>query len=156
MRIVPTKDGGLRINPETPEDWHILRAVILDANGCETDLASRLGGLVTDETIAEDWRDIIVPDLRESFADDLHYISAAIEAAAAFEESDEKTIWITREDAFTWYSALNQARLAMEEKYKFGPEPEYDAPGLTELRREAILRYDFYTALQGFILEHSL
>lgn len=156
MKIGPTIEGGLRIDPQTPEDWHILRAISLDANGSETDLASRLGNLVTDEKIAEDWQEIVVPDLRETFADDLHYIYAAIEAAAAFQDGEENPIWITREDAFTWYSALNQARLSLEEKYKFGADPESDAANLSPVRHEALLRNHFYSALQSFILQHAL
>jgi hypothetical protein len=156
MKIAPTLEGGLRIDPETAEDWHILRAIILDANGHETDLASRLGGLVTDERIAEDWQDFVVPDLRESFTDDLHRIYAAIEAAAAFPKDGETPIWITREDALTWYSALNQARLALEEKYRFGQDPESDPANLSTVRHEALLRSHFYCALQSFILSHSL
>jgi hypothetical protein len=156
MKVSPTPEGGLRIDPATQEDWHVLRAIILDANSHETDLASRLGGLVTDERIAEDWQDIVVPDLRESFTDDLHRIYAAIEAAAAFPKDGETPIWITRDDAFTWYSALNQARLALEEKYHFGQDPESDAANLSPIRHEALLRSQFYCALQGFILSHSL
>ncbi len=156
MKILPTIEGGLRIDPEKPEDWHILRAIMLDASGHETDLATRLGNLIIDEKIAEDWQDIVVPDLRESFADDLHHIYAAIEAASAFQDSGESPVWITREDAFTWYSGLNQARLALEEKYHFGPDPESDTANLTPLRHEALLRSQFYCALQSFILQHAL
>lgn len=156
MNIAPTMEGGLRIVPETPEDWHILRSIILDANGHEIDLASRLGGLITEEKVAEDWQDIIVPDLRESFSDDLHQIYAAIEAAAAFSHGEESPIWITRADAFSWYSALNQARLAIEERYRFGDDPESDPGNLAPLRKEALLRSHFYCALQSFILKYGL
>lgn len=156
MRVAPTIEGGLRIDPETQEDWHVLRAIILDANGVENDLASRLGGLITDDRLAEDWEENVVPDLRESFADDLNHIYAAIETAAAFPVNEESPIWITRDDAFTWYSALNQARLALEEKYKFGPAPEDDPTNLTPLRHEALVRSHFYCALQSFIIKHSL
>lgn len=156
MKIAPTIEGGLRIDPETPEDWHVLRAIAQDANGRETDLASRLGNLITDEKIAEDWQDIIVPDLRESFQDDLHHIYAAIEAAAAFSDGAESPIWITRDDAFAWYGALNQARLSIEETYKFGPDPESDPANLNPIRHESLLRSQFYCALQSFILRHSL
>ena len=156
MKVAPTLEGGLRIDPETPGDWHILRAILLDANGHETDLATRLGGMVTDERIAEDWRDYVVPDLRESFADDLNQIQAAIETAAAFPKNGESPIWITREDAFSWYSALNQARLALEEKYGFGPDPESDSANLSPIRHEALLRSQFYCALQSFLLRHAL
>lgn len=156
MKIAPTIEGSLRIDPETEEDWHILRAIALDANGSDTDLADRLGGLVTDEKIAEDWQEIVVPDLRESFADDLHHIYAAIEAAAAFQDAGESPIWITREDAFNWYSGLNQARLSLEERYSFGSDPESDPANLVPIRQEALLRNHFYSALQSFILQHSL
>ncbi|MDP4626498.1 MAG: hypothetical protein NWT08_15335 [Akkermansiaceae bacterium] len=156
MKIAPTIEGGLRIDPETDEDWYILRAIVLDANNCETDLASRLGDLVTDEKLAEDWQDIVVPDLRESFSDALHYIQGSLEAASAFPKDGEHPIWITREDAFTWYSALNQARLALEERFHFGPDPASDAANLTPLRHEALLRSHFYSALQSFILDHAL
>jgi hypothetical protein len=156
MKVAPTLEGGLRIDPETAEDWHILRAILLDANGNETDLATRLGGMVTDERIAEDWRDFVVPDLRESFADDLNQIQAAIETAAAFPKDGESPIWITREDAFSWYSALNQARLGLEEKYGFGSDPESDPSNLQPVWHEAMLRSQFYCALQSFLLRHAL
>ncbi len=156
MRIAPTLEGGLRIDPETAEDWHILRAIVLDANGHETDLATRLGAMVTDERVAEDWQDFVVPDLRESFTDDLNQIQAVIETAAAFPKDGESPIWITREDAFSWYSALNQARLALEERYGFGSDPESDAANLSLIRHEALLRSQFYCALQSFILRYAL
>ena len=156
MKVAPTLEGGLRIDPETAEDWHVLRAILIDANSHDTDLATRLGGMVTDERIAEDWRDFVVPDLRESFADDLNQIQAAIETAAAFPKDGASPIWITRDDAFSWYSALNQARLALEETYGFGPDPESDPSNLQPVRHEALLRSQFYCALQSFLLQHAL
>ena len=156
MNIAPTIEGGLRIHPETAEDWHILRAIIQDANSYGIDLASRLGNLITDESIAQDWQEIIVPDLRESFSDDLHSVYAAIEAASAFPGHDESPIWITREDSPVWYGALNQARLSLEERYKFGPNSDIESEDLTPLRREALIRSHFYCALQSFILQHAM
>jgi hypothetical protein len=156
MKIAPTLEGGLRIDPETPGDWHILRSILLDANGHEIDLATRLGGMVKDGRIAKDWQDFVVPDLRESFTDDLNQIQAAIETAAAFPNGGESPIWITREDAFSWYSALNQARLALEEKYGFGSDPESNPANLSLIRHEALLRSQFYCALQSFLLRHAL
>ncbi len=156
MRIAPTLEGGLRIDPETAEDWHILRSILLDANSHETDLATRLGGMVTDERVAEDWQDFVVPDLRESFADDLNQIQAVIETAAAFPKDGESPIWITREDAFSWYSALNQARLALEERYAFGPDPESDIANLSPIRHEALIRSQIYSDFQSYILRYAL
>ena len=156
MNIAPTIEGGLRIDPQSEEDWDILRAIALDANSHGIDLANRLGGLITDEKISEDWQDIVVPDLRESFMDDINHIQACIESAAAFPKEGENPIWITREDAPMWYSALNQARLALEEKYHFGQNPESDPSNLTPSRRATLIRSHFYCIFQNFILQYAL
>jgi hypothetical protein len=156
MNIAPTIEGGIRIDPETDEDWHILRAIALDAGGQDIDLAHRLGQLITNEAVAEDWQELVVPDLREMFMDDINHIQASIEAASAFPRDGENPIWITPDDASRWYSSLNQARLALEEQYHFGQNPESDPANLTPLRHEALLRSHFYCALQGFILKHAL
>jgi hypothetical protein len=154
MNIAPTIEGGLRIDPETPEDWHILRAIVIDASQSQNDLASNLGNLITDDRIADDWKENVVPDLRESFSDDLHHIQATIEAAAAFPSDSKSSIWITRDDATQWYSALNQARLALEDTHKFGPNPKPNPSNL--IRFEAHLRSQFYCAIQSLLLQHSI
>jgi len=154
MNIAPTIEGGLRIDPENPKDWHILRAIVIDATQSHNDLASRLGAVITDERLSEDWNDIIVPDLRESFSDDLHHIQAAIETAAAFPKDKRSSIWVTREDAMQWYSALNQARLALEDTHRFSTSPDPDPKNL--VRFEAYLRSQFYCAFQSLLLRHAI
>lgn len=156
MKIAPTIEGGLRIDPENEIDWHVLRAIILDANGSDNDLASRLGDLISHEKISEDWQDIVVPDLRESFSDDLHHVYAAIETAAAFPNQEGNPIWITRDDANKWYSALNQARLTLEDQYHFGQNPESNPENFIPLRQEAFARSQFYCGLQSLILDHAM
>lgn len=156
MKIAPTIEGGLRVNPETPADWHVLRSIALDANSPDADLATRLGIQVSDDKLSSDWQELVVPDLRESFTDEIHHVQASIEAASAFPRNGEYPIWITPEDAFTWYGALNQARLAMEEKYGFGPDPESNPANFAPVRHEALIRARFYGTLQFFILKHAL
>jgi len=156
MKIAPTIEGGLKIEPESEEDWYVLRAICQDAKGGENDLASRMGDLITDEKISEDWNDIVVPDLRESFWDDLHHVSAEIDSAAAFAKHEEAAIWITQDDAPNWYSALNQARLALEEAHHFGNELEIEIEKFGPVQREAFFRNQFYCALQSFILERVM
>ena len=156
MKIAPTIEGGLRIDPENEIDWHLLRSIMLDANGGDHDLATRLGDMISNKEISDDWKDIVVPDLRESFSDDLHHVYAAIETAAAFPKNNETPIWITPADAYKWYSALNQARLELEEAYHFGANPESDPKNLKPVRHEALLRSRFYCQLQSVILEHVL
>jgi hypothetical protein len=156
MKAMPTLEGGLRIDAEDASDWELLRSIIDDANGQETDLASRLGGLISEDAGAEDWQEYIVPDLREAFQDELAQIGAAIEAAAFNAEEGAGPIWITPDDAFPWYSALNQARLALEERYRFGPSEHLSPKGLTPVHRAAFLRSKFYCAIQSLLLEYVM
>lgn len=156
MKAMPTLEGGLRIDTEDASDWELLRSIIADANGCEADLASRLGGLISEEAGGEDWQEYVVPDLREEFQDGLAQVGAAIEAAIHHASGAAGPIWITPDDVFPWYSALNQARLAIEEHFQFG---QYDIVGVKKLapeRRAAYIRSQFYSAVQGLLLEHVM
>ena len=156
MKAMPTLEGGLRIDAEDASDWELLRAILADANGCENDLATRLGGLISEDAGAEDWQEYIVPDLREAFQDELAQIGAAIEAAVFHADGGPGPIWITPEDAFQWYSSLNQARLSLEEHFEFGPSVEIDPKGFTPIRRAAFFRSKFYCAIQSLLLEYVM
>jgi hypothetical protein len=153
MKALPTLEGGLRIDAEDASDWELLRSIIVDANGCESDLASRLGGLISEEAGGADWEEYVVPDLREEFQDQLAQIGAAVEAASFHAQNGPGPIWITREDAPAWYSSLNQARLAIEEHFKFGPSEVIDIQGLNPEHQAAFVRSKFYCAIQSLLLE---
>jgi len=156
MKVMPTLEGGLRIDTEDPSDWELLRSILSDANGCGVDLASRLGGIISEEAGAEDWHEYIVPDLRESFQDELAQVGAAIESAVFHSASGPGPLWITRDDVFPWYSSLNQARLAIEEHFHFGQRETIDPKGLTPERRAAFIRSKFYCAIQSLLLEYVM
>ena len=156
MKAMPTLEGGLRIDAENFNDWGMLRSIIGDANGCGIDLASRLGGLISQEAGAEDWEEYVVPDLREGFQDELAQIGAAIESAIFNADAGPGPLWISREDVFPWYSALNQARLAIEEQFHFGPGDTIDPADLTPKRRAGFMRSQFYGAIQSLLLEHVM
>jgi hypothetical protein len=156
MKAMPTLEGGLRIDTENAADWEVLRTILNDANGCGIDLASRLGGMISEEAGAQDWEDYVVPDLREAFQDELAEVGASIESAIFQAEEGPGPIWITREDVSAWYSALNQARLAIENRYSFGAGDSISPEGLTPSRRAAFVRSRFYCAIQGMLLEHVM
>ena len=156
MKAMPTLEGGLRVDAEDAGDWELLRCIIADANGCEADLASRLGGLISEEAGGPDWEEYVVPDLREEFQDELAQVGAAIESAVFHAQDGPGPLWITREDVYPWYSALNQARLAIEEHFAFGPSDAVDPVGLTPERRAAFIRSQFYCAIQGLLLEYVM
>ncbi len=153
---MPTLEGGLRIDAEDPGDWMLLNGIATDAVSCDQGLAERLGNLVTDVEIANDWHDFVVPDLDEQFSSALLHVTTAI-ASARLEATDGSgPLWISRDDGFHWFSALNQARLALEEKYRFGPSETIDPVDLEDERRPAFLRSQFYCAIQSLLLEHVM
>ena len=156
MKAMPTLEGGLRIDTDDMSDWEMLRSIVTDANGTGADLASRLGGLISEEAGAEDWEEYIVPDLREAFQDELAQVGAAIESAIFNAEGKAGPIWISPEDSAQWYSALNQARLALEEVHQFGPSEWIDPAELPPARRAAFIRSKFYCAIQGLLLEYVM
>jgi hypothetical protein len=153
---MPTLEGGLRIDAEDPGDWMLLGGIVSDAVCCDENLAERLGKLVTDEEIAGDWHEFVVPDLDEHFSEALVHITTAIASARVESGDGPGPLWITRDDGFQWFSGLNQARLALEEKYHFGPSELIDPGDLERERRPAFLRSQFYCAIQSLLLEHVM
>ncbi len=156
MTVMPTLEGGLRIDADDEGDWELLRSVITDANSSESDLASRLGGLMSDDALAVDWEELIVPDLREGFQDELAEIGASIESAIFKAENGPGPVWITPADAYSWYSALNQARLALEEVHHFGPEDRVDPLDMSPEKQAAFIRSGFYSDIQSLLLRHVM
>ena len=57
---------------------------------------------------------------------------------------------------FPWYSALNQARLALEERYHFGPAETISLEGNDPVRRTAFMRSKFYCAIQCLLLDYVM
>lgn len=157
MKVMPTLEGGLRIDAEDEDDWDLLQCVIDDANGHEgEDLADRLGGMISEDAGAEDWRDFVIPDLREAFQDELAQVATFIETARFNAKNGAGPLWITPGDASAWYSALNQARLALEEEFRFGPSEDIDSEELEGGKRMAFIRSKFYVAIQGLLLEYVM
>lgn len=156
MKVMPTLEGGLRIDTEDASDWELLRSIIADANGCETDLASRLGGLISEDAGGADWEEYVVPDLREEFQDELAQVGAAIESAMFHAAGDAGPIWITRDDVFPWYSSLNQARLAIEEHFKFRSNVKGYMMNPTPEARAAYIRSEFYSDIQKLLLDYVM
>jgi len=153
MRITPTLEGGLRIDTGDEGDWMLLLGITRDAVSCDENLSLRLGKLITDAQLAGDWRDFIVPELEEGFHTDLAKVADSIQAART---GGEGCLWITRDNAFHWYSALNQARLALQEIHQFGPTGQLPPAALGPESRNAFLRSQLYCAIQSLLLDHVM
>jgi hypothetical protein len=153
---MPTLEGGLRIDTEDEGDWQLLESIAGDAVSWDESLANRLGKLVTDEEVAADWRDFVISDLDEGFSSDLLHVTTVIASARVESGGGPGPLWITREDGFHWFSALNQARLAIEERHRFGPGERINPAGLPPAERSAFLRSQFYCAIQSLLLDHVM
>jgi hypothetical protein len=156
MNILPTLEGGLRIDVENDGDWQILSAITNDAISCDEHLAERLGRMITDADVAPDWREYVVPDLEAGFNGDVQHVSNAIASARYECGGGAGPLWIAPDDGLRWYSALNQARLALEETYHFGPSETIHLAGLPVAHRSAFIRSQFYCAVQSLLLDHVM
>lgn len=157
MKAMPTLEGGLRIDMENFNDWGVLRSIIADATTqVGSDLAGRLGALISKEAGAEDWEEFVVPDLRERFQDELAQVGASIESAIFAANGGPGPLWISNEEVEPWFSALNQARLALEEIHHFGPGEDIEPARLEPARQAAFRRSQFYAAIQSLLLAHVM
>lgn len=140
---------------------------------------------VTDEELVDDWQEFVTPDLRHEFtrqldcvANDLsqaqpestpsppHDDSLHDDSLREGEDEDENEDAATSPAATyeliipfdhieSWYGALNQARLVMQERYEF-PETENLAAMvelLTSKNLKPYLTSRFYMEIQGALLD---
>jgi len=108
------------------------------------------------------WEDIVVPDLQHHFSSQIEHVLKVIREAKKRAPDHEKgesavEIHIPREDGELWYGALNQARIALESHYKFGPIDEIDVlETLSPKKRDAFLRERFYMSLQSVLIQYVM
>lgn len=149
-------EGGLRIDAEDAIDWQLLQSICHDALGHETQLASRLGAMIKDPSVQEDWQHFVIPELAGSFHAAIHHVAASLQQAARDNPQQAGTVWITPQDAELWYSTLNQARLALEQLHHLGNSDTPAPQGLNAAARAAHMRSQLYLAIQSLLLEHVL
>ncbi|HBI30515.1 MAG TPA: hypothetical protein DDY45_00625, partial [Verrucomicrobiales bacterium] len=116
----------------------------------DSDLAGRLAGLMDEDSM---WDEIVAPELAEEFSK--QRITVVKEVMRAKEEEDE--IHILKGSVDVWYGALNQARLALEDKYRFGAREDVDPKMLEDSSaRAAYFRNNFYSHIQGLLLQYVM
>jgi len=144
MKVIPTLEGGLSIQPESDIDWSVLEMIVTDI-GRPAHLAESLADLMDDESEWDEW---VVPDLAEGFNSQTSFVAKAVQRSR---EQSEGSVIISPYDAIHWYGALNQARLALQARYKLDAMESLDSIS-TEVV-EAFYRDRFYASLQGLLLE---
>ena len=156
MKVVPTLEGGLRIEVGTTTDWLVLEQIVPDALKTEKEsLPSRLSALMDE---ASEWDEMVVPELTELFEEQLSCVRETVhEARNGSEDSGSSHLFISQEEGPIWYGALNQARIALESHYKFGPSQEVaEVESFPAPKRAAFIRSQFYSALQSVLLDHVI
>ena len=164
MNVMPM-EGGLRLAIETALEWEHLEQIPMDAMGDEDGdgkLAERLGALMDE---ASDWEDVVIPELRVYFSEQLGLVARAVGEARkhAVDEPDEEgelgKIYIKRSEAEAWYGALNQARLALESRYRFGAAEQFvveEFSGFPQDKLRGFLRMRLYSGLQMMLLDYAM
>jgi hypothetical protein len=119
----------------------------------------------------EDWTDFVTDDLETEFAGDVGTLLADLDSAVpqrSTKETPERRLRldVPLEHAQAWFSALNQARLMLDQKYKLHPDGENDfVPVLREehdsgmdvqARLDVYMRYEFYATLQEWLVRHAM
>ena len=154
---MPTLEGGLRIEVETATDWLVLEQIAPDAlEGGAEELPGRLSALMDEDS---DWEEMVVPELEDFFTGQLSKVKNTIETAhrKTKEENADGLVTIKRAEGMEWYGALNQARIALENRYQFGRTQEItEVETFPPPKRSAFIRSQFYCALQSVLLEHVI
>lgn len=155
MNILPTMEGGLRLEIESPGEWAMLAQIASDADDqTQVSLPETLSALMDEDT---EWDDLVAPDLQLHFSEQLAHISTAIAHAEQQSEGEEGELFILRQDSEHWYGALNQARLALESRYHFGPTEDIEEiASFPPNKQFAFVRSQFYCRLQSVLLEYAM
>ena len=155
--MAPTLEGGLRIDAESLHDWMVLELICADA-------ARLPGGPLYDSlssrmTKDDDWKEFVMPDIVTQFDEQITFVSRAISSAPR-EDDHSGSLFITKENAMTWYGTVNQARLSLEKQFNISIiddlETEDDLTKIDQETQAAIFRNQFYSSIQSLLLEYVL
>ena len=155
MKVMPTMEGGLRLEIESSSDWTMLAQIPNDASeDLALTLPEVLGDLMDDDS---EWDDLVVPDLHLIFSSQLAQVASAVSEAQGKGDGETGELFILRKDAEEWYGALNQARLALETRFRFGPTEDItEIASFPPQKRLAFIRSQFYCTLQSILLEYAI
>ena len=124
-----------------------------------------------EEELVEDWKEYVTSEMEMKFAGDVGtFLSDLDDARAVRRISDEESPKLYRldvpmEHGMAWFSALNQARLLLDIKYKLHAVPEAPLSGPVQkqpietdeaVRLLVLMRYEFYAWIQEWLVRHVL
>lgn len=114
-----------------------------------------------------DWQEFVGEDLEHKFSSEVGMVLADLETVQSYEVEDEVLyrLLVPMDHGWSWYSAFNQARLALDAIYEFHAEgknpedeevPDDDADDEVHQRYGAYVRFDFYGVIQEWMVRHVL
>lgn len=118
----------------------------------------------------EDWKEYVTDELNTQFASDIGILlddMDGLETVKTGKKGHEATCQLTvpMDHGPAWFSALNQARLLLDQQYTLHPqgeefEPDTDPVLIGDVdpaqRFAAYMRYEFYAVIQEWIVKHVL
>lgn len=184
MRFILTEDSWI-LDALSPTEWQLISEIPLIASGVHFTEKTRErlfpsplanDALADEETISqlEDWDELIKPDLLEAFEasretvqSDLEKVEVVpVESILSPEEADLNfavdefyRLEVKIENTELWYSALNQARLLMNEEYDLADSGDrlliqMEGPDAVDENRLLLLaQYEIYSVIQNILIE---
>ena len=119
----------------------------------------------------EDWKEYVAGDLENQFAGDVGTVLADLDNIRPHRSTKEDAeprhlLEVPLEHARSWFSALNQARILLDQKDQLHPDggnefhfmlPEDVAAEVDIKERLAVyMRYEFYAAIQEWLVQRAL
>jgi hypothetical protein len=99
-----------------------------------------------------DWTEFVEPGLRQLFQSSLDIVEEDLADFPPAEPSDFHTLLVPVKHLDAWLNALNQARLALAERYQISERDMESAPAGNDTRALALFQIHFYGLLQEWFV----
>jgi hypothetical protein len=124
-----------------------------------------------DDEFLNDWKDFVADELENQFAGDVGTVLADLDNIRPHRSTKEMLeprhlLDVPLDHARAWFSALNQARLMLDQKFNLHPggENEFrlflseeESGGVDVKDRLAVyMRYEFYAAIQEWLVQRAM
>jgi hypothetical protein len=161
MQLQVLKNGAWEMAEMREMELHLLSsiAVAADVSGHEKARRRLFPSRATsdEEEGGEDWKEFVVPELERAFKDAIEIVNGDLAAVERSVKEGEEIfcVKVPVDHTEQWYSALNQARLALGEKYDLPvSEEEFLAESAVfDDRWLAGAQSHLYAVIQTFLLE---
>ena len=119
----------------------------------------------------EDWNEYVTEEMENQFAEDVGTLLADLDNTDVHHSAEEEPVEprflvkVPMEHASAWFSALNQARLMLDQRFNLHPDGQHlelelnsEEPGFIPQheRLAAYMRYEFYALIQEWLVRQVM